>query len=134
MQAKEKSGSLTTANYGYELNRNIFAFPGDVNNADYCGSNVLLTNGAKCILNYKDVLQEYSDFKDIMLLDNNKLKSKKVLNIPKEYEEIYLKLAKGKKNIEELKKELNIDISFLNSKLTLMELERLYREITWRIF
>ena len=62
-QARENSGTLITAKYANEMKKNIFSFPWNIDNENYYGNNLLLSNNAKCILSYKDILKHY-------LLDN----------------------------------------------------------------
>lgn len=129
VEAKEKSGSLTTAKFGFKMKRNIFACPGDVRDFKYAGSNKLLVEGARCILNYEDVLKFYPD------LEINKKKEKEkrieIKDVPREYKDIYSKLIGKGKSIDELKRILNISISELNSKLILMEIERIHKKNKW---
>lgn len=128
VEAKKKSGSLATANCGLKINRNIFSFPNDIDDYRFEGCNKLLVNGAKCILNYEDVLKEYDDLK--LLRKKRKKDVFKYNKIPREYLEIYSVLKNKRMDIDELKRCLNIPISELNSKLILMELERLIKTIT----
>ncbi len=126
IEAKEGSGSLTTANWGFKLNRNVFVLPGGAKMLEYRGSNQLLVKGGKCILGYEDIIKYYPKL-EIKLSRENKKEIQKE-NIPEEYKEIYNELLSGMKNIEELEIKLNKEVSILNSKLTLMELKRLYKE------
>lgn len=47
VQASEKSGSLTTARFALEQNRNLYAVPHSINLPEAKGSNQLLANGAR---------------------------------------------------------------------------------------
>lgn len=125
VEAKEKSGSLTTAKFGFKMHRNVFSCPGDVRDFRYEGSNKLLVEGANCILNYQDVLKFYPDLK----IKIDRKEEKNLENIPNEYLEIYSLLIENEKSIDELKRILNISISELNSKLTLMEIERICEKV-----
>ena len=132
IEAKEKSGSLITARYGFKMNRKIFSCPGDMMDSRYSGSNKLLTDYAKCALSYEDIIKAYPDLE----ISPKKIKKNAVdsINIPREYLNIYNKLADEGKSIDELKRILNISIGELNSKLTLMEIDRICKKGTWKIF
>lgn len=52
-EAKKKSGSLITANYALEANRNIFAVPGPLTSSLSEGPNYLIAAGAMPIVNCK---------------------------------------------------------------------------------
>jgi DNA processing protein len=58
MEAKEKSGSLITANIALEQNREVFALPGPVDSPFSVGTNLLIQQGAKMILKPDDIYAE----------------------------------------------------------------------------
>ena len=49
VEAREKSGSLITANFALEQGRNLYAVPGDVFSINSKGTNKLISNGAEVI-------------------------------------------------------------------------------------
>lgn len=80
---------------------------------------MLLTQGAKCILSYKDILRNYPNFK---IKEENKISTQ---NIPEEYKIIYTALTTTPMEINILAKKTNIQLNELQYKLTLMEIENL---------
>lgn len=58
IEAKEKSGSLITANYGFRQKRKIFAVPGSIFSSNSKGSNKLIKRGAKLVEDVNDILRE----------------------------------------------------------------------------
>ncbi len=58
VEAAIKSGSLITARFGLEHNRDVLAVPGSIHNVQARGCNFLLQQGAKLALTSMDVLQE----------------------------------------------------------------------------
>ncbi|EIT85070.1 Rossmann fold nucleotide-binding protein involved in DNA uptake [Fictibacillus macauensis ZFHKF-1] len=57
-EAKEKSGSLITADQAMEQGRDVFALPGSLLNEYAHGTNRLIQEGAKLVLGAQDILDE----------------------------------------------------------------------------
>lgn len=58
VEAAKNSGSLITANFALQENRNVLAIPGAINAPMSIGCNELIQNGAGCVLNAENILQE----------------------------------------------------------------------------
>lgn len=57
IEAGMKSGSLITARYAIEQNRDLFALPAPLGNSGFCGNHWLLQQGAYLLMEADDVLQ-----------------------------------------------------------------------------
>ncbi|WP_439426129.1 DNA-processing protein DprA [Oenococcus alcoholitolerans] len=58
IEAKEHSGSLITAAFAAQENRNVLAIPGNMDNLESRGTNKLISDGAKIVLNAEDIMEE----------------------------------------------------------------------------
>jgi DNA processing protein len=61
VEAGRGSGALITAEHAGKQGRDVFAFPGDVDNKFYMGTNDLISNGAKMVRSATDILREYEN-------------------------------------------------------------------------
>ncbi|SHE27646.1 DNA-processing protein DprA [Alkalibacter saccharofermentans] len=57
-EAAPKSGSLITAKFAMEQGREVYAFPGDINNRNSKGTNSMIKDGAKLVLQTMDIIED----------------------------------------------------------------------------
>jgi len=67
VEAAKESGSLITANFALEQNREVFAIPGSIYAPQHVGTNALIKSGAKLVQSVHDVLDELPGFKAIAI-------------------------------------------------------------------
>ncbi len=64
IESPERSGSLATARFAFEQNRDVFVVPGGVAHPNFKGSNQLIRQGAELITCTEDILESYGIFKE----------------------------------------------------------------------
>lgn len=62
VEARERSGTLITAQAAMEQGRDVFALPGNILNTHSIGTNQLIQDGAKLVLSTVDIEEEYLSF------------------------------------------------------------------------
>jgi len=121
IEAKEKSGSLITANFAIETGRDVAAVPGNIDSKNSNGTNNLIKNGAYLIQNLNDILN--------ILPYDIKRKEKIKIKLKSEEKKI-LELIPSSKitNIDSLIEKTNIPISKLFQTLIQLEIKGLIIE------
>ena len=140
VEGEEQSGSLITANYAIEFNRDVFAVPGNIDSLMSKGTNNLIKKGAYAAVSAEDVLGQYRDVYGHLL--------KPILRTPadvsdyeKEYEKqetakeiisldglsdkekIYTCLGADAMHIDVICEMTNLSAQVVNSSLLMLELE-----------
>lgn len=122
MQAKAKSGSLSTAQKAVEYSKQLFAIPGNITNPLYDGTNRLIQDGAYPVLGADDILLYFG-------IAENKAKGKKTAK-PKlnEYEQkIYDCIGRESKSTNQIFAATRIPMVQLKALLTKMEMDGVIR-------
>ena len=139
IEAKEKSGSLTTIRHAKNLNKKIFVVPGGINDELYEGSNRILSEGAFCIRNAQDVLSKFEKYKKCdVRKEENSQKSRKINEHEKEVlselREIYKKINYKPTSLEKICLNSEESTATILSKLTLLEMQGYIIELKGKNF
>lgn len=125
IEAKEKSGSLITVDYGLEQGKNIYTLPGRVSDVLSFGCNNLIKQGAKLVTNTNDILEDFN-----INCENNIKELKKNDKLLETREKmVYACVSFIPKHINDIANEANISIVELASILLILEFKNYIRQI-----
>jgi len=126
IEAKEKSGSLITANCAIKQNRKLFAVPGPIYSLNSAGPNKLIKNGAKLVENTNDILQELG-FKNIEARDD--------IEAGNNEEKLILDVLKdGSLQVDKIIEKTKLNASAVATTLALMEISGKIRSLGGNIY
>jgi len=123
IESKERGGSLITANFALDQNREVFAVPGGVFWETSAGSNNLIRQGAKAVTCAEDILEELN--LAVPVQETNKIIAKN----PIEQKILDVLLAKPgtPMHIDIIVGTTKLSSSEVSSALTMMELEEVIK-------
>lgn len=132
IEAKEKSGSLITAEHALEQGKEVFALPGNINSIFSRGTNKLIKEGAKLIMNIEDIVEEiYELKKNFIRYKEEEIDYSQLSDLEIRVVDI---LKEGPIQSDMIALKVGLDISTVNSTLTILEMKGIIKEMTGRIF
>ena len=126
MEAKEKSGSLITADFALDQGKDVYALPGPVTSALSQGCHRLIRQGAGILITPEELMDEWN--LNRMQIGQKNNKNEKMLESPERM--VYSCLDLFPKGIDELMKETELSISELMERLITLELKGYAEEVS----
>ncbi len=123
IEAPERSGSLATAKFALEQNREIFVIPGNTGSSNYKGSNTLLKSGANLVTEPDDILQYFNISTEKISGSRQSLSSEdgKILEI--------IKKLDGRATIDNIIDAAGLEVSEINKTLALLTIKGIIKEL-----
>jgi DNA processing protein len=118
IEAKEKSGSLITVDYGLDQGKEIYALPGRATDRLSEGCNNLIKLGAKMITSPKDILEDL-----IPGCYGSKEAAKSIVLTDEQRNEVYSCLNSDPKHLEEIAQLSGLPLEVIMEQLLLLELQ-----------
>ncbi|SCY14759.1 DNA-processing protein DprA [Alkaliphilus peptidifermentans] len=131
VEAAEKSGAIITVDFALEQGKEVFALPGNINNSQSKGTNSLIKDGAKIVLEVDDLLDELK--KDYSLL-NRKENIRVNVSLSDKEAKIYNIIKKEPIHIDLIVHSSGMKISELNPILTVLELKGFICQLRGKTF
>ncbi|WP_058485145.1 DNA-processing protein DprA [Defluviitalea phaphyphila] len=135
IEAGEKSGALITADLALEQGKEVFAVPGNIFNKSSIGTNKLIQQGAKLVMNIDDILSEIMDNFYINQYNKELQYKEKIINrLAKEENMVYDCISFEPSHIDILSSKTQYPMNKLQSILTLLELKGLIKQLPGKRF
>jgi DNA processing protein len=124
VEAGDTSGALITAEFAVEQGRDVFAVPGPVYAPQSKGTNRLISNGAKALLQPTDVLEALDLTRNVERREIRRA-------VPSDATEAALLdlLGAEPKHVDDIRAQLELPIEKISSALTMMELKGMVRQV-----
>lgn len=122
VEAPEKSGAILTASVASDQGREVFAVPGSILNPSSKGTNRLIQDGAKLVMNTQDILDEFNLTHSAI---QTRVTTERIAPANPTEEAVLGILSADPIHIDDLARLSNLPISTLSSTLTILELKGL---------
>jgi DNA processing protein len=130
IEATDKSGSLITAGYALEQNKEIFAVPGNITSSTSEGTNKLIRQGAKMVLHTDDIIEELAP----VLKGYIRAKQKEKISLPEEEDRLCSMLSREPKHVDMISRESGLSVNQLLNLLLSLELKGIVKQASGKRF
>jgi DNA processing protein len=133
VEAGLNSGALITASQGLEQGRSVYAVPGQINTPSAMGSNRLIQQGAKLVMDASDILDDL----EILLPEAKPSAEAAARPLPPLSEEerrVYDAIEPTETSIDEITEKAKLPSATVSSTLLRLELKRLVKQLPGKYF
>lgn len=123
-EAGRDSGALITADYAAEQGRDVFAVPGSILSAGCAGTNRLIQDGAKPVLDAADILQELN-----LTMVAEQKEARQTLPATETEALLLAHLSAEPVHVDDLTRAVGLPVAQVTSTLALMELKGMVRQV-----
>lgn len=124
VEADERSGAMITAVFALEQNREVFAVPGPITSPKSRGTNKLIQQGAKLVMNVDDIIQELN-----LQQVPQQLAMREILPDNSDEAALLKLLSTQPTHIDELSRTSGLPVAMISATLTMMELKGMVRSL-----
>ncbi|HZJ37735.1 MAG TPA: DNA-processing protein DprA [Chthoniobacterales bacterium] len=133
VEAGLNSGALITASQALEQGRSVYAVPGNINNPSAHGSNRLIQQGARLVMDANDLLDDLQ----ILLPETKPSPAAAVRNLPvltADERSVYDAIETTETSIDDIATKSNLPNGTVSSTLLRLELKRLVKQLPGNYF
>lgn len=131
IEASEKSGALITVDYALDQGKDVYALPGNINSAQSKGTNRLIKDGARILLDIDDIIENLRYKYPLGKNDMEKSIQDDLSNLEAKVYEI---VKRNPVNIDIIINETGMKPSELNPVLTILEIKGYISRMSGKIF
>ena len=125
VEAPMDSGALWTVRHALEQNREVFCVPGSIFSPVSKLTNALIQEGAKLVLNHKDILEELN-----LTVVSHQIEMREMLHPADDNESMLLDhLGHEPVHIDDIRRRSGLPIAVVSSTLSMMELKGMVQEV-----
>jgi DNA processing protein len=128
VEAGIQSGTHITANYALEQGREVFAVPGPIDSPGSIGPHRWIQQGAKLIREASDILEELTDYASVTPASEPQSEALRV------EDPLIAHLSHAPLQLDDLIRAAGLPAPEVMSRLTLLELQGLIRELPGKFF
>jgi DNA processing protein len=130
VEATDKSGSLITAGYALEQNKEVFAVPGNITSRNSEGTNKLIKQGAKIVLKTDDIIEELAP----VLKGYIRTELKERIELGGEENKLCSILSREPKHVDLISRESGLSVNQLLNLLLSLELKGVVKQASGKRF
>ena len=125
VEAPEHSGALLTVRHALEQNREVFCVLGSIFSPSSQGTNALIQEGAKLVLDYKDILEELN-----LTVVAHQIEMRGIVQPEDGNESLLLSYVSHEPiHIDEIRRHSRLPIPVVSSTLAMMELKGMIKQV-----
>ncbi len=133
VEAGLNSGALITAAQALDQGRNVYAVPGHINAPSALGSNRLIQQGAKLVMEANDILDDLS-----ILLPESKpsaeAAARPLPELTEDERKVYDSIRESETSIDDIASQADLPSGSVSSVLLRLELKRLVKQLPGKYF
>lgn len=122
VESGEKSGAHITVRYALEQGREVYAVPGNIISPASKGTNKLIADGARPLVDYKELTGQKADGQSVKALSKNE---QRIVTLLRE---------QGRLSLDQLLDHTGFDISVLMPLLTILEIKGIMKKLPGNFF